>query len=86
MDVSTVAALYGIVSRQIRHGAGHRGNGVHNRITWAVITYVAGYRRTMRPRVMAKIEQFAAARAEVVLLSSRRRTRRWLRKVANEQP
>ncbi|MEU8700317.1 hypothetical protein AB0C61_22145 [Streptomyces sp. NPDC048680] len=31
MDVSTVAALYGIFSRQLRHGAGHKGNGVHNR-------------------------------------------------------
>jgi adenylate kinase family enzyme len=86
MDVSTVAALYGIVSRQIRHGAGHQGNGIHNRINWTVIKYVAGYRRTMRPRVMARIEQFAADRAEAVLLSSRRRTRRWLRKVATEQP
>ena len=84
MDVSTVAALYGITSRQIRHGAGHKGNGVHNRINWGVIKYVATYRRKMRPRVMAKIGEFATGRAEVVLLSSRGQTRRWLRKVAAE--
>ncbi|GHF27681.1 topology modulation protein [Streptomyces mashuensis] len=84
MDVSTPAALWGIFSRQIRHGAGHRGNGVHNRIHWGVIKYVATYRRKMRPRVMAKIEQFAAGHATVVLLTSRRHTRRWLRQVAAE--
>ncbi|MFI8499745.1 topology modulation protein [Streptomyces sp. NPDC085524] len=84
MDVSTMAALYGILSRQIRHGAGHKGNGVHNRIHWGVIKYVATYRRKMRPRVMAKIEEFASGRADVVLLSNRRRTHRWLRKVAAE--
>lgn len=85
MDVSTVAALYGVLSRQIRHGAGHKGNGVHNRIHWGVITYVATYRRKMRPRVIAKIEEFASGRADVVLLANRRQTRRWLRKAAAEQ-
>ncbi|MEV5862171.1 topology modulation protein [Streptomyces sp. NPDC052071] len=84
MDVSTVAALYGIFSRQLRHGAGHKGNGVHNRIHWGVIKYVATYRRKMRPRVMAKIEEFGAG-ADVVLLANRRQTLRWLRKVAAEQ-
>ncbi|WP_411132986.1 topology modulation protein [Streptomyces sp. C10] len=82
MDVSTPAALWGIFSRQIRHGAGHKGNGVHNRITWGVIKYVATYRRKMRPRVMAKIEEFAAGHAEVVFLTSRRHTRRWLQQSA----
>ncbi|MFF4835162.1 topology modulation protein [Streptomyces sp. NPDC001315] len=84
MDISTPAALYGIISRQIRHGAGHKGNGVHNRIHWGVIKYVATYRRKMRPRVMAKIEELAVGRADVVLLANRRQTRRWLRKVAAE--
>lgn len=79
MDVSTVSALYGIVSRQLRHGAGHYGNGVHNRINWAVIKYVSTYRRRMRPRVLAKIKQYVADEADVVLLTSRRQARRWLR-------
>ncbi|MBC2902184.1 topology modulation protein [Streptomyces cupreus] len=85
MDVSTPAALWGVFSRQLRHGAGHKGNGVHNRIHWGVIKYVATYRRKMRPRVMAKIDQFAAGHADVVLLTSRRQTRRWLRKAAARQ-
>ena len=85
MDVSTLAALWGVFSRQLRHGAGHKGNGVHNRIHWGVIKYVATYRRKMRPRVMAKIDQFAIGHADVVLLTSRRQTRRWLRKAAARQ-
>ena len=72
------------VSRQLRHGTGHHGNGIQNRITWSVIKYVVGYRRAMRPRVMAKIEQFAAGQADVVLLSNRRMMRRWLRKAAEQ--
>lgn len=82
MDVSTAAALWGVFSRQIRHGAGHRGNGVHNRIHWGVIKYVSTYRRKMRPRVMTKIEQFASGHADLVLLTNRRMTRRWLQKAA----
>jgi adenylate kinase family enzyme len=82
MDVSTISALYGIFSRQLRHGAGHKGNGVHNRIHWGVIKYVATYRRKMRPRVMAKIDEFASSRSDVVLLANRRQTRRWLQQVA----
>lgn len=86
MDVSTAASLFEIVSRQIRHGAGHKGNGAHNRINWNVIKYVIGYRRKMRPRVMAKIDQFAAGRAELVLLTNRHNSHRWLQKVAAEHP
>ncbi|MEH0579501.1 topology modulation protein [Streptomyces sp. B21-108] len=82
MDVSTISALYGIFSRQLRYGAGHKGNGVHNRIHWGVIKYVATYRRKMRPRVMAKIDEFASSRADVVLLTNRRQTRSWLQQVA----
>jgi adenylate kinase family enzyme len=85
MDVSTPVTLWGIFSRQIRHGAGQKGNGVHNRITWSVIKYIATYRRKMRPRVMAKINEHAAGRAEVVLLTSRRHTRRWLRQITADR-
>jgi adenylate kinase family enzyme len=81
MDVSTWAALWGIFSRQLRHGAGHHTSGVYNRIHWGVIKYVATYRRRMRPKVLAKIDEFAAGK-QVVLLTSRTRTRRWLEQVA----
>ncbi|MFI9201584.1 hypothetical protein [Streptomyces sp. NPDC053048] len=49
-----------------------------------MIKYVATYRRNLRPRVMTKIEQYAAEHATVVLLTSRRHTRRWLQQVAAE--
>jgi adenylate kinase family enzyme len=80
-DVSTITALRGILARQARHGAGHHGNGVHNRIHWGVIRYVASYRRRMRPQVLAKISQHAA-HAEFIPLTSRRAARRWLRDTA----
>ncbi|MFE0460205.1 topology modulation protein [Kitasatospora sp. NPDC058965] len=84
MDVSTAACLWGLVSRQLRHGSGHKGNGVHNRIHWGLIKYVLGYRRSMRPRVLAKIHEHGG-HADVVLLTSRRHARRWLQQVAAEQ-
>jgi len=77
MDVPTWMALWGIVSRQVRHGAGQHASGVYNRITWDVVRYVATYRRRMRPRVLAKIRQYAAGK-NVVFLTSRRQARRWL--------
>ncbi|MGW5682885.1 topology modulation protein [Nonomuraea sp. NPDC003754] len=81
MDVSTPTALWGILSRQVRHGAGQHAQGVYNRIHWGVIRYVATYRRQMRPKVLAKIDQFAAGKP-VVFLTSRAKTRRWLEQVA----
>ncbi len=81
MDVLTWAALWGIVSRQLRYGAGQHTSGVYNRIHWGVIKYVATYRRRMRPKVLAKVDEFAAGK-QVVLLTSRARTRRWLEQVA----
>ncbi|MFC4008994.1 topology modulation protein [Nonomuraea purpurea] len=81
MDVSTWTAMRGLLSRQARHGAGQHPSGVYNRINSDVIAYVLGYRRRMRPRVLAKIREFAAGK-EVVFLKGRVRTRRWLEEVA----
>ncbi|WP_344856248.1 topology modulation protein [Planomonospora alba] len=81
MDVPTWTALWGIFSRQIRHGAGQHGAGVYNRIHRGVVTYVATYRRRMRPQVLDKIQRFAGDK-QVVFLRGRRQTRRWLEQVA----
>ncbi|GAA2411173.1 DNA topology modulation protein [Nonomuraea africana] len=81
MDVSTPAALWGILSRQARHGAGQHAQGVYNRIHWGVVRYVTSYRRKMRPQVVAKIHQYAAGK-QVVFLTSRAKTRRWLEQLA----
>ena len=56
---------------------------MYNQINPDVLRYVAGYRCTMRPRVQAKIAQYAD-RADVITLTSRRRTRRFLRDVVGE--
>ncbi|MET7339448.1 topology modulation protein [Nonomuraea sp. NPDC005650] len=84
MDVSTWTALRGLLFRQARHGAGQHASGVYNRITWDVIAYVLGYRRRMRPRVVAKIREFAVGK-DVVFLTDRARTRRWLEEVASKR-
>ncbi|TMR22490.1 topology modulation protein [Nonomuraea turkmeniaca] len=85
MDVPTWAALWGLVSRQVKHGSGQdQTSGIYNRIHWGVLRYAATYRRKMRPEVLAKIEQHAG-HAEIILLRGRRRTRRWLEQVAGRQ-
>ncbi|MEO3810749.1 topology modulation protein [Sphaerisporangium sp. B11E5] len=81
MDVPTRMALWGILSRQVRHGGGQHTAGVYNRVNRDVITYVATYRRRMRPRVLSKIDQHAAGKP-LVLLTDRAQTHRWLEKVA----
>jgi adenylate kinase family enzyme len=78
MDLPTRSCLRGILTRQLRHGHGqNRGAGVFNRITPGVLQYVLGYRRKMRPRVQAKIDQFASG-TEIIVLTSRRRARLFL--------
>ena len=83
MDLPTRVCLWGILSRQLRHGRGQNGqNGVYNRITRDVLRYVLSYRRKMRSRVLAKIDRHASG-AQVIALTSRRQTRRFLRQVAS---
>ena len=83
MDLPTRVCLWGILSRQLRHGRGQNDqNGVYNRITGDVLRYVLGYRRKMRPKVLAKIDRHASG-ARLIMLTSRRQTRRFLRQVAS---
>jgi adenylate kinase family enzyme len=82
MDMPTWICVRGILARQLRHGRGQRGNGVYNRINLGVLRYVLGYRREMRPRVTAKIDQYAAD-AKVIALTSRSQVRLFLSLVAD---
>ena len=83
MDLPTRVCLWGILSRQLHHGRGQNDqNGVYNRITGDVLRYVLGYRRKMRPKVLAKIDRHASG-ARLIMLTSRRQTRRFLRQVAS---
>ena len=81
LDLPTWQCLWGIFSRQIRHGAGQQAGGIYNRLTWNFVKYVASYRRTMRPKALAKFDEYAG-HADVVMLRSRRKVRRWLATVA----
>lgn len=79
-DPPSGSCLWGVLSRQVRHGAGQHGDGLHNRITWGFLRYIARYRREMRPKVLAQIQQHP--HVELITLTSRRATRRFLRALA----
>jgi adenylate kinase family enzyme len=82
LDVPTGTALRGVLSRQLRYGRGHHGNGVHNRVSAQFLRYVLTYRRRMRPRVLAAVAEHAP-HAELVRLRGRGQARRWLRGVSS---
>lgn len=85
MDTSTLGCLWGVLGRQLRNGAGQNPRtGVYARITAGFVRYVLGYRRRMRPRVLAKLERYAEPQAEVVVLRGRRATAQWLATVGPE--
>lgn len=77
VDVPTRSCLWGIGSRHVWRGGEHRLN-------LDVVKYVLGYRRSMRPRVLAKLEEYAG-HARVVSLSGRARARQWLAALADQQ-
>jgi adenylate kinase family enzyme len=84
LNLPAVTCLLGIAQRRWRYRGGqHAQVGVYDRITWNFIRYVLGYRRTMRPRVMALITEHAA-RAQVITLTSRRQTAALLAQLATD--
>lgn len=83
MDVSTIAALHGVVQRWWKHGSGQHGDGVHVRISVDLLRYVVSFRRRMRPRVLAAIAAHTD-HAEVCVLRNRRAARHMLAVVAAE--
>lgn len=78
LDLPSRMCLWGIAQRRMRHGGGqHDAIGVYNRITWNFIRYILNYQRTMAPRVRTLIAEHTGD-AEVIVLHSRRATRRYL--------
>lgn len=77
LDLPAATCLWGVAQRRLRQRGGQdKAIGVYDRITTDFLRYVRDYRRTMRPRVSALIDQHAG-HADVVVLSSRRAIRRW---------
>ena len=78
LDLPAVTCLLGIAQRRLRQRGGQdKATGVYDRITMNFLRYVWSYRRAMRPRVRALIDQHAG-HADVIVLTSRRAARRWL--------
>ena len=81
LDLPARSCLAGIAQRRLRHGGGqHDAIGVYDRITWNFVRYIIGYRRQMAPRVRRLIAEHARD-AEMIVLRSRRATRRYLASV-----
>jgi adenylate kinase family enzyme len=82
VDLPAWACLWGVIQRRLRHGGGqHDAIGVYDKITWNFIRYIAGYRKQMAPRVRQLIADHAGG-VQVVVLRSRRATRRYPATVA----
>lgn len=78
LDPHPLICLFGILRRYVRYRGGQHADGVYNRITPEVLTFILRYRRDHLPRVLAAVREHGA-HAEVIHLTSRRATDRLLR-------
>lgn len=78
LDLPATTCLLGIAQRRWRYRGGqHTRDGIYDRITWGFVKYILGYRRTMRPRVRALLDEHGA-KTHLVTLTSRRQATRFL--------
>ncbi|MBL7495668.1 topology modulation protein [Frankia sp. CNm7] len=81
LDLPAITCLWGIAQRRWRYRGGqHADVGVYDRITWSFVRYIAGYRRTMRPRVRQLLAEHAP-HAHLVTLTSRRQAKGFLARI-----
>ncbi|WP_322761951.1 hypothetical protein [Frankia sp. Cr2] len=86
LDLPAATCLWGIAQRRWHYRGGqHADVGVYDRITWNFIRYIAGYRRTMRPRVRQLIAEHAP-HVQLIILSSRRQSTRFLERLRTGEP
>jgi adenylate kinase family enzyme len=61
LDLHPLVCLAGIVQRRLRYRGGqHDNEGVYDRITPEFVRYILGFRRSMRPRVLALLRDHGA--------------------------
>ncbi|WP_374727565.1 topology modulation protein [Haloactinomyces albus] len=85
LDLPALTCLWGILQRRRQHrGSDALSRHLRGRLTWGFVTYILGYRRTMRPKVQRLIAQHTTSRA--ITLTSRRAMRRFLRSLPTDAP
>lgn len=84
LDLPALTCLAGLLQRRWRYGGGqHVKDGVYDRITWEVVRYIWGYRKSMRPRVHRLLAEHGGD-ARLVRLTGRRQAARFLTRLRNE--
>lgn len=84
LDLPALTCLSGILQRRWRYRGGqHDKDGVYDRITWNFVRYIWGYRKSMRPRVRALLDEHGR-HATLVTLTSRRQAARYLAQLRSE--
>nr|WP_207386322.1 hypothetical protein [Protofrankia symbiont of Coriaria ruscifolia] len=86
LDLPAATCLWGIAQRRWRYRGGQHANvGVYDRITWTFIRYIAGYRRTMRPRVRQLLAEHSP-HTRLITLTSRRQSTHFLARIRTDEP
>jgi adenylate kinase family enzyme len=78
LDLPAATCLWGIVQRRMRYRGGqHKQDGVYDRITWSFVRYIAGYRRTTRPKVTSLLTEHGP-HATLLIFHNRRQANKFL--------
>ncbi|WP_036529643.1 topology modulation protein [Nocardia sp. CNY236] len=77
LDLPAVTCIAGVLQRRWRYRGGQHRDGVYDRITWAFLRYIWGYRAKMRPRVRELIAEHGD-HVELITFTSRRQATRYL--------
>lgn len=80
LDLPAVTCLWGILQRRRQYrGNDELSRHLRGRLSWGFVTYIAGYRTNMQPKVRRLLKEHATG--VVVTLTSRRAVRRYLRSI-----
>jgi adenylate kinase family enzyme len=77
LDLPAGVCLWGVLRRRWRYRGGQHADGVHDRITWSLLTYIVRFRRRTGPAARRCIAEHEG-HAVLIELTSRRQVRQWL--------